>query len=144
MKQHEDSLSSELASLPSIGATEGFTHEVVRRADQGELPPGFPAAGRLTKAGVAAAVGVALLAGATLYRINQKPALTTEVAEIRREHDALSLELDRLRQETREAAPVLYLGSDDQVDYVLDLSPFILSQTGGRLPVTSSNEPVSF
>ena len=136
MTQPKDPLTEQLASLPEISASIGFTDGVLRRLDE----PGKSASGLAKPLAWSAAAAVALVLAALVLRPDAAPKaerLSAEVTEIRRQHRLLTEELDRLRTRTQNAAPVLYLAGNDRVDYVLDLSPFILSETTHVLPAST-------
>lgn len=144
MTSRIDPLDRQLKDMPAVRASADFTTAVLKRLD--ELPAhGFESRSRrLVLAAVAA--GIATLVLLTLVpRRGQDPnaILAAEVTEIRRQHELLTQELNRLRARTEDTAPVLYLGGVDEIDYVLDLSPFLLPQTGRVVPA-STNEITTF
>jgi hypothetical protein len=51
--------------------------------------------------------------------------LASEARLLRQEHAQLRSDLEALSASARNAAPVLYLGGDDDFDLVLDLAPII-------------------
>ena len=141
MTQPRDPLTEQLAGLPEVRASTGFTDRVLNRLDEPR-----ESEARLAKPliwSVSAAVAL-VLAVLILRPAPEAERLNAEVTEIRRQHLLLTEELDRLRTRTQNAAPVLYLAGNDRVDYVLDLSPFILSEIGPALPASSSSEPTTF
>ena len=69
-------------------------------------------------------------------------ALAAERESLRREHDELVRELESLRSLAEETRPVLYLGTGEDVDYVLDLSPlFEQAQPGTARPAGLDDAP---
>lgn len=100
-------------------AREGFTARVLARLDAPEPKPWLQP--RLVFA--AAALG-AVMASAGILQVHagRQEALRTAEArkvlrELRSEHDSLKQELQTLSQ-----PPVVYLGGDEEVDLVVDLS----------------------
>ncbi|MCP4204783.1 MAG: hypothetical protein GY769_22980 [bacterium] len=139
-----DPLDRQLEDLPAVRASAGFKAEVMKRLDDLPEPRLEFRSRRLVWGAIAAAVaGLALLTLVPVGNEDPSAGLTAEVTEIRREHELLTQELNRLRARTESTAPVLYLGGVDEVDYVLDLSPFFLPQTGGVLPA-STNDNTTF
>lgn len=136
---NQDPLLRELKALPSVSSSPGFTERVLGRLDEPERSVSAVSS-RLVWTGAAAVV--ALLAAITLLPDGRSAREASEgvtASEFRRQHALLSEELDRLRSRTDEMAPVLYLGSDDEVDYVLDLSPFLLPEAAGVRPASSDS-----
>ena len=106
-----------LRELPREQAREGFTARVMARLDA----PGPKPWPRLVFA-TAALAAVAASAGILQVHAGRQEALRTAEArkmlrELRSEHDSLKQELQSLSQ-----PPVVYLGGDDEVDLVVDLS----------------------
>ncbi len=136
MTQPRDPLTEQLASLPEIRASIGFTDGVLRRLDE---PRKF-SPGLAKPLAWSAAATVALVLAALVLRpaaLSKAERLSAEVTEIRSQHRLLTEELDRLRARTQNAAPVLYLTGSGRVDYVLDLSPFILPETAHVQPAST-------
>ncbi|MFQ5524822.1 MAG: hypothetical protein ACE5GX_01040 [Thermoanaerobaculia bacterium] len=134
-----------LRELPAARASAGFTERVLDQLHR-PVPVSDPVPATRLAWG---ALGLAalLVVGLTFLREPAEgPAasLSEEASEIRRQHALLTEELDRLRSRTHEAAPVLYLGSDNEVDYVLDLSPFLLPPAGGIMPASNNNSSTTF
>ena len=108
-----------LRELPRERAREGFTARVLARLDAPEPKPWRQP--RLVFATVALA---AVVASAGLFQVHagRQEALRAAEArrmlrELRSEHDSLKQELQSLSQ-----PPVVYLGGDEEVDLVVDLS----------------------
>ncbi len=143
MTHQQDPLTEQLASLPEVRASNDFTDRVLARLDE----PGRSERGLAKPLAWSAAAAIALVVATLVFRsagIPEAERLSAEVTEIRRQHLLLTEELHRLRRRTQNTAPVLYLAGSDRVDYVLDLSPFILSETGHALPASNRSEPVTF
>lgn len=110
-----------LRELPRERARSGFTVRVLERLDAGEA--GRPALHWRPVAAFAAAAlaAVAIPAGILMDRTADRKAIQAAEArqileEIRAEHSRLAAELEGLAE-----PPVLYLGGDENVDFVLDL-----------------------
>lgn len=130
----DDQLDRLLRELPREQATDNFTRRVVSSVSEGGAS-GSPAAGgrrtvRLPAWGIAAAAAALLLvpAGIWIFHAAQRSALTEEIAALRTAHGRLTGELRALRQQMSAAQPVIYLGGDDRVDYVLDLKRLVREQ----------------
>jgi hypothetical protein len=107
-----------LRALPPERARPDFTARVLARLDAPPRPRRLP----LALAGAtAAALALALAAGhvrSTAGTRERAAEARRLLEELRREHRALAHDLDALAEEP----PVLYLGGDDELDLVLDLS----------------------
>ncbi len=130
-------LETTLRELPRARAGDDFTARVLARLDAPARRRPMPLA-RLAMAGLAAAAALALALSAGPLRPGdgggRERRLRADEArrlleELRREHRALASELETLAAEE----PVLYLGGDEEVDLVVDLSrvPVIPVSTGG-------------
>jgi hypothetical protein len=111
-----------LRELPRERARNGFTARVLQRLDAEEA--GRPVLRWRPAAAFAAAVlaAVAIPAGLLMDRAADRERSRAAEArqileEIRAEHGRLERELEDLSEET----PVIYLGGDENVDFVLDL-----------------------
>lgn len=103
-----------LGELPREHAREGFTHRVLARLDR-ETPAWRRP--RLVFA-TAALMAVMASAGVLQYRADQRQAEARRVLrELRSEHESLKQEFESLS-----APPVVYVGGNEQVDLVVDLS----------------------
>lgn len=117
---NDERLGELLRELPREQARHGFTARVLARLD------GAPAAVRpawLRPAAVAAALVLALAAiplGIHFGRPSEpdRAEAARILRELRAEHQRLELELKNLSPE----APVLYLGGDENVQLILDVS----------------------
>jgi hypothetical protein len=108
-----------LRELPREHARAGFTARVLARLDAPE--PKLWLQPRMVFAAAALATVVAS-AGILQVHAGRQEALRTAEArrviqELRSEHDSLKQELQSLSE-----PPVVYLGGDDEVDLVVDLS----------------------
>jgi len=109
-----------LRELPRERAREGFTARVITRLDAAPEPKSW----RQPRLVLAAAALAAVVASAGILQVHagRQEALRAAEArkvlrELRSEHDSLKQELQALSQ-----PPVVYLGGDEEVDLVVDLS----------------------
>ena len=126
-----------LKSLPRHRAPARFDERVLERLDAPPPRTGFgrPMA-RLALAAAAMIVAVTVIgivgravapspAGGTAsgpqVAGNKQSSEAARVQELRRQHDELMRELDALREQSRTASPLLYLGGTDQLDVVVDI-----------------------
>lgn len=117
MEDHD--LGSLLRELPRERARQGFTARVMARLDAPAPRPWRQP--RLVFA-TAALAAVVASAGILQVHAGRQEALRTAEArrmlqELRSEHDSLKQELQSLSE-----PPVVYLGGDEEVDLVVDLS----------------------
>lgn len=108
-----------LAALPRERAGSAFTGQVLARLDR----PRWRRHRRVLALVAATATALLLATGALeLWQQRERRAeLAEQITALRRDHARLSVELRRLRARMSAEQPVLYLGGDDRVDYVLDL-----------------------
>ncbi len=113
----------DLKRLPRVGASPGFTDDVLRRARRLE-----PSAVRLTGSrrplAVAAAAVVVLsaAAGAWWARQSAPPPITAEgIEQMRSEHRALIRELDELLRLGEDTQPFVPVSVNPQTDVLFDL-----------------------
>ncbi len=114
-----------LRELPRESAREEFTSRVLARLDAREVQE--PAMWRRPRLVFAAAALVAVIASAGVFQAFQYQAGRAEEirrAEARRLLHELRSEHDNLKQEfeSLSAPPVVYVGGNEQVDLVVDLS----------------------
>ncbi len=124
-----------LGTLPKERAGEEFASRVMGRLDEA---PGK----KTTRLVFAAAVVVVLLAvaGTFFYQQAEKAKLREEIATLRAEYQALSLEL---QQETG-VRPVVYLGGDGRRDYVLDMNKLmrLRKESSQGIPIRYTGGPI--
>lgn len=122
-----DRLDRALAELKPGAASPAFTGRVMAALDATERRGHALRVGGARRWALAAAAGLAIAAGIYLGARPEPPlaGLAAERQELRLEHDELMRELESLRSLALETRPVLYLGTGDDVDYVLDLSPLV-------------------
>jgi hypothetical protein len=114
-----DDLRAALRSLPAAVPGPAFTVRVLARLDRPRRTrprpvPAWVAAGLTVAVLVGGLWGVA--AGRDAWQRQQRR------AALRAESKALARELAALRAEATKPAPLLYIGGNEQVDVVLDLS----------------------
>lgn len=126
-ERHEPSLEENivetLQTLPQMKARQGFTANVIERLER------QPKVGRWRSprrwVPVLAAAMVVMAVTWSTHRAEQESQRQETLARIealRSEREALEDELDVLRRMAGERRPVLYLGADQGVDLVYDLS----------------------
>lgn len=132
---NDDPLSRELRRLPRPGASPGFTERVLRRLEGAPAAPRRAAwRRRLAPAAAAAGLAVAVAAGAWLLRAQERSEARARAAALRERHHALAREIEDLRALQRDTAPVLYLGGDERVDFVLDLASLVETRSAPEPP----------
>lgn len=122
-----DRLDRALAELEPGAASPGFTGRVMAALDEAGDRSTAWRGGDARRWALAAAATLAVAIGIYLGARPEPPlaALAAERESMRLEHDELMRELESLRSLAMETRPVLYLGTGDDVDYVLDLSPLV-------------------
>lgn len=112
----DNSLNRLLGELPRESAREGFTTRVLARLDDQPQPAVWKRP-RLVFA-TAALVAVMVSAGVLQYRADQRQEEARRMLrELRSEHESLKHDFESLS-----APPVVYVGGDEKVDLVVDLS----------------------
>jgi hypothetical protein len=111
-----------LRELPRERAREGFTARVMARLDAPEPKAWLHSRRYRLVLATAALAAVVASAGILQVHAGRQEALRTAEArrvlrELRSEHDSLKQELQSLSQ-----PPVVYVGGDEEVDLVVDLS----------------------
>ncbi|HXT21544.1 MAG TPA: hypothetical protein VN811_01650 [Thermoanaerobaculia bacterium] len=119
LRQKRDALREALRSLPAAAPGLAFTTRVLARLDRPARPRRRPIPAWVTAAATMAVLVAGLwgvAAGRQAWQEQRRR------AAMRAESAALARELAALHEELAEPAPVLYLGGNEQVDVVLDLS----------------------
>lgn len=113
-------LDEALKSLPRETAGVGFTTRVVAHLDD---RPRTSHRARVWPAliAVSAALLVALVVGREWWHQRQLQESLDRIATLRQEQQALEQELLHLRRLAADSRPMLHLGGDREVDWVLDL-----------------------
>jgi hypothetical protein len=131
-------LTALITELPRERARTGFTARVLRRLEEPHRA-GVPR-WRMAWAG-AALLTVAVAGGGWELGQWQERRDDAEarrlVAEIKGEHARLAREVRELQEDRR---PMVYLGGDESVDVVVDLSRVEPGRSGGVLPAAESSE----
>jgi hypothetical protein len=126
-----------LRELPREHARTGFTARVVQKLDAPET--GRPALRWRPAAALTAALLLAVALSAGLLHERKAESVRTAEArqllqEIRAEHGRLAREVEEMSE-----PPVIYLGGDEDVDFVVDLSR-VPEAEGGIEPAAFSNQ----
>ena len=114
-----------LRALPAERASDDFTRRLLARLDRtDEASPRWAVSGLPVRWAFVAVAAALLLVPFTVQRLTperriEKAQARQLLEQIQSEHQQLEQELQMLRQQRSE--PVLYLGGDDEVDYVVDL-----------------------
>jgi len=137
-------LDEALAGLEPRGASPDFTRRVIEALDEKESAPRS-----VLGVWAFAAVAVAAIAVGIFVGSRPEPPLAELAAEresMLREHTELVRELESLRSMAREASPIIYLGSERDTDFVLDLSPLLeeTAPTARPASLDGSREPTYF
>lgn len=139
MNRVRDPIDRHLETLEPERASDGFTERVMESIGSSLGDRRSPRSLRAAWA-VAAAALVAVLVLMIRAQPNHLESAQNRahrLTEMRRQHAALERELAALQASARDAAPVIYLGSVDEVDYVWDLSPLLERQAGRAVHATS-------
>ena len=118
-REGRDALREALRGLPAATPSTAFTTRVLARLDRPPRPRRRPIPAWVTAAATMAVL-VASLWGVAVGRQAWQQQRRREA--LRAESAALARELAALHEEVAEPAPVLYLGGNEQVDVVLDVS----------------------
>ena len=130
---HEERLRHALRALPADAPGPAFTARVLSRlAAAPALAPRRRVPGWAAAAAAVVLLVAVLWGGRALLRVQRTAALRSETEELARE-------LEALRQAAERPAPVLYLGGNEEVDLVLDLSTLPLA-AAVPAPLTDSTE----
>ena len=117
-----DPLIEALRDLPRETASDDFTSRVMERLEHERDTPSRP---RLWIVALATVLGLAIGLPWLEDSRDQRRAddLAARTRELKERHRALELELEEIRTRYEHERPVVYLGGDDEVDFVLDLRP---------------------
>ena len=137
-----DPLERALGELPRECARAGFTARVVAPAtDAHDAVDEESTRGVWPRGAIAAAAALVLVCGATAWRLERAQRLESyrgEVADLQSEHRAIAQELRDLR--ATEKPPVVYLGTNDKVDYYIDLAELQRLQAATKKAAKSKEE----
>jgi len=134
-----DPLERALGELPRERSSDGFTARVVARATA--APDEESTRGVWPRGAIAAAAALVLVCGATAWRLERAQRLESyrgEVEDLQSEHRAIAQELRDLR--ATEKPPVVYLGTNDKVDYYIDLAELQRLQAAAKKTAKSKSE----
>lgn len=131
-----------LRDLPAETARPGFTARVVARLDRSEEAERRPALRPRLAWTAALVTALAISAGLIGIRQESAPPERAEEArrilqELRAEHNRLEQDFEALREQT---APVYYLGGNEEIDLVVDLSN-VTEGTEGDAAVPAAYRP---
>jgi hypothetical protein len=145
MNRVRDPIDRHLAKLAPEAASAGFTARVMRRIEESAAET--PETGSIAHRWAFAAAALAAVAVVFLL-IRDDPAgrqgsesRSIQLAEMRKEHALLKQELGKLQSTALDTAPVIYLGTIDEVDYVWDLSPLLDQQADRAVPASARDTP---
>ncbi|HEV8241247.1 MAG TPA: hypothetical protein VGS57_17920 [Thermoanaerobaculia bacterium] len=129
-ERRDDRLRAALRALPAATPGPGFTTRVLARLDRSE----GPARPRRVSipAWVTAAATMVVIVGGVWGAAVGRQAWQHEKrrAALRAESAAIARELAELHEQVAAPAPVLYLGGNEQVDVVLDVSSLPIAAAG--------------
>jgi uncharacterized protein YaeQ len=131
-----------LRTLPKERAREDFTSGLIQRLDSGAPPR------QRMRFALAMAAAAVLLAAASIgvwwWQQSDKEELKEQIAQLRVEHQALTQELSQMRRQSTSIRPVLYLGGDERMDYVLDLNKLVRRRQAGshEVPIKYTGGPI--
>lgn len=137
----EKQLQRALQNLQGVQASPGFTDRVLeglmRRTARRRLRNGLT---------ISAATATVLVLIVSAIVVNQstgttREELALEARVLREEHARLRSDLENLSASARAAAPVLYLGGDDEFDLVLDLASIIGQPAPVAATTTNTTDP---
>jgi hypothetical protein len=129
----DERLDELLRTLPREKASDDLTRRILEKLDRENVRPAR--ARRLVFGfGLAALVLVAALSAFLwLSERARKKEIREQIATLQTEHKLLQARLQEMKR-ARSERPVIYLGGDDQVDYVLDLRNYLRAQVEGDKP----------
>lgn len=110
-----------LDDLPRARASADFTGRTIKRLRAEKRRPRTWRKPILVVAGCTLLFACAVPIWMHVSELNRRAQASSELAALRSEHAQLAAEINTLRQPANRPLPVLYLGSTDSVDYVLDL-----------------------
>jgi len=126
----EENLGNLLRSLPRERASEEFTDRVMSRLEEGRRPFVF-------QPRFALAASIALVVAAWVG-VDRWQAMQQEEQTNQRIH-TLKAEIEKIQGDIRllrDLAPVLYLGGNEEVDFVLDLGKAVRETGDGTKPIS--------
>jgi hypothetical protein len=130
---NDEELQGLLRSLPRERASEGFTGRVMSRLGSAKRP--FYLQPRFAVAASLGLVVTAWLGAGRWQDAHQKEQRRQRIEAIRTEVEQLERDIRLLRN----LAPVLYLGGDEEVDFVIDLRQLVREEPKENLRPVSLN-----
>lgn len=133
MTNRDEKLDRLFKSLPRELAGDDFTGRVIQRLEK-RRPPVFS----IYKLALVSATA-AVVAAATVFSVSyfeqraERDQLRRELDVVKTRYTEIAGQLDTLQNQPP-ADPLIYVGSDDQADYVLDISKLHIRVRGRRLP----------
>ena len=127
-----DPILDALGALPPVTASAAFTERVLARV---RAPHDSPATAAFSRGWLLFATSLALVSVFAAWqweRRERRREWLGQVEAMRQETRSLGAELSALR--AAERAPVVYLGGDETVDWILDLEPLQQNQAGAASP----------
>ena len=122
MSSFERELRSKLQEDPEK-ASPGFTQSVLDRIEHRSQPSWFVLRPKLA---LAAAIVLLVFGGILGARFGKStPDTSANRTQLLREYMEMQAELEQIRQMADDSGPVLYLGGDETVDVLFDLSDYV-------------------
>lgn len=113
---NDEQLNELLKRLPRRDSSSGFTGRLLARLDETRNRPVlFP------WAAAAALISMVTVAGLTGHYFIDKEQQRQKIEAFRAEQQEIVLELQELKRLAEESNPVIYLGGNEDVEYVIDL-----------------------
>ena len=130
----DDLLLAALREIPRETASDGFTSSVLARIDEPESPGASFLPLKLLASAAVTLILFAIISMAVDRRLERRKAaeIAFQAEQLRREHLRLLTDVAELRVRAVEAAPILYLGSSEELDLVLDLRPALAASAGSE------------
>ena len=131
---NEEPIRGLLKSLPREKASAGFTERVMSRLDEKDQKRLFWGAPRLALAAGSLMMVIAVWIGMSQWQSQQDAQVDSRIQTLKSEIQQAQKDILLLK----EIAPILYLGGDKEVDFVLDLRHLVQEEGSGGL------QPASF
>ena len=125
MTTHDEKLDSLLKSLPRERAADDFTGRVLDRIDRSKPPVFLYRRLALVTAAALVTLAVALPSISYFRQKSEKEELRQELRSLKADYREIARQYEMIRTPPEAAAmrnAVIYVGGDDSVDYVIDIS----------------------